>query len=186
MLEVDEKNMLKWKVNFFGAPETPYQGCYFKSIINFPHTYPKDPPTIRIQRLATEKGLNVLLFHPNIYENNGELCMSVLNAGQGFMYSDAAYKQEMWRTAHTAGSIIRSMIDVLGNPNPESPANPTAGNMYRNDIKQFYSKVDQYKVHSAYQAALDKVRIPLTCADYEDTSTYRIEENDEDTYAITF
>jgi len=184
ILKFDQGNILKWYVQFFGAPGTPYQGCYLKATMKFPRTYPREPPTVNIQKLINEEGKPVLLFHPNIYEGTGELCMSVLNNGQGFTYSDLPYQQEMWRTSHTAGSIIRSMTDVLGNPNPETPANPTAGNMYRRDRQKFYSKVDEYKVVSAYQAQKDNIRIPLTCEDYEDPSTYVIED-DEDHVVVT-
>jgi len=175
LVDVDDKDILQWNVKFFGAPDSPFQGCYFKARVVFPTSYPNNPPTIKILPLTTENGGAHLFFHPNIYPN-GDFCMSILvTDGQ---YYDSSYAREMWRPSQTASSVIRSMMEVMGNPNPDSAANIDAAKLYRDNPGKYYEKVDEYKIPSTHEASKDKIRIPATVADYQDPETYKLVEDD--------
>jgi len=89
------------------------------------------------------------------------------------------YLKEMWRSGHTVGSIILSMMDVFGNPNKVTPANGAAGVLYDKHIDKYYERVNEYKIHCEYAAAKDKIRIPTTIEAFQDPSTYKIVDEED-------
>eukprot|EP01043_Picozoa_sp_COSAG02_P114223 COSAG02_NODE_50512_length_320_cov_0.669683_1_plen_101_part_10 len=53
-----EDNLQTWRVTFT-APDGVYEGVPFHMSINFPGSYPRDPPRVR---------LCTLIPHPNVFE----------------------------------------------------------------------------------------------------------------------
>lgn len=70
------------------------------------------------------------LFHPNVYPS-GTVCLSILN------------EEEAWRPAITIKSILLGIQDLLNDPNPESPAQAEAYNMFKKDRAAYERKVRQ-------------------------------------------
>ena len=66
------------------------------------------------------------LFHPNVYPS-GTVCLSILNEEEG------------WKPAITIKQILLGIQDLLDDPNPESPAQAEAYNLFKKD-KDAYSK----------------------------------------------
>ncbi|KAF7256342.1 hypothetical protein EG68_06080 [Paragonimus skrjabini miyazakii] len=112
---VDDENIFKWQVLIMGPPDTLYEGGYFRAELDFPRDYPNRPPKMRF---ITE------IWHPNIAPN-GDVCISILHEpGEdrwGYERPD-----ERWLPVHTVETIITSVISMLAEPNPDSPANVDA------------------------------------------------------------
>jgi hypothetical protein len=70
------------------------------------------------------------LFHPNVYPS-GTVCLSILN------------EEEAWRPAITIKQILLGIQDLLNDPNPESPAQAEAYNMFKKDRPGYERKVRQ-------------------------------------------
>jgi ubiquitin-protein ligase len=89
-------------------------------------------PTNCITRL-THSALNAgkfvpPLFHPNVYPS-GTVCLSILN------------EEEAWKPAITIKQILLGVQDLLNDPNPESPAQAEAYNLFKKDRGEYERRI---------------------------------------------
>ena len=70
------------------------------------------------------------LFHPNVYPS-GTICLSILNEDEG------------WKPAITVKQIALGVQDLLDNPNPESPAQAEAYNLFKKNRAEYERRVKQ-------------------------------------------
>lgn len=70
------------------------------------------------------------LFHPNVYPS-GTVCLSILN------------EDEAWRPAITIKQVLLGIQELLHTPNPESPAQADAYNLFRKNRPAYEEKVRQ-------------------------------------------
>lgn len=68
------------------------------------------------------------LFHPNIYPS-GTVCLSILNEDEG------------WKPAITIKQILSGIQDLLNEPNPDSPAQAEAFNLFKKDRQSYEKKI---------------------------------------------
>lgn len=68
------------------------------------------------------------LFHPNVYPS-GTVCLSILN------------EEEAWKPAITVKQILLGIQDLLNDPNPESPAQAEAYNLFKRDRAEYEKRV---------------------------------------------
>lgn len=68
------------------------------------------------------------LFHPNVYPS-GTVCLSILN------------EEEAWKPAITVKQIMLGIQDLLNDPNPESPAQAEAYNLFKRDRVEYEKRV---------------------------------------------
>src|SRR6266480_2044972 len=68
------------------------------------------------------------LFHPNVYPS-GTVCLSILNEEEG------------WKPAITIKQILLGVQDLLDDPNPDSPAQADAYNLFKKDRAQYEVKI---------------------------------------------
>jgi hypothetical protein len=68
------------------------------------------------------------LFHPNVYPS-GTVCLSILNEEEG------------WRPAINIKEILLGIQSLLDEPNPESPAQADAFNLFKKDRTAYEKKV---------------------------------------------
>ena len=68
------------------------------------------------------------LFHPNVYPS-GTVCLSILNEEEG------------WKPAITIKEILLGIQSLLDEPNPESPAQADAFNLFKKDRAAYEKKV---------------------------------------------
>lgn len=68
------------------------------------------------------------LFHPNVYPS-GTVCLSILNEDEG------------WKPAITLKQILLGIQDLLNDPNPESPAQAEAYNLFKKDKAAYEKKI---------------------------------------------
>ena len=110
-------NLLIWEAVIFGPEETIWDGGCFKLILEFNEEYPVKPPDVRFC---------TTIFHPNVY-NDGKICLDILN--------------NQWSSIFDVRTILESIQSLLGNPNPNSPANAEAARLFIENKKEYNKKV---------------------------------------------
>ena len=111
-------------------PAPRSEGGFFKAVMDFPKSYPNDPPKLK---LVSD------FWHPNVYQD-GTVCISILHppGDDQYGYESAS---ERWLPIHTVQSILLSVISMLASPNVDSPANLDAAKELREDPAAFKKKV---------------------------------------------
>ncbi|KAA3672991.1 hypothetical protein P879_10973 [Paragonimus westermani] len=112
-----DDNILKWKAVILGADGTQFADGIFKLTMEFTENYPNVPPTVRFVSK---------MFHPNVYAD-GSICLDIL--------------QNMWSSSYNIGAILTSLQSLLGDPNPNSPANTAAAELFEEDKRQYEQRV---------------------------------------------
>ena len=125
----DQKNILKWRALIQGL-EGPWQDGVFELEMNFPEDYPQYPPKVKFI---------TPIFHPNVY-NNGNICLDIL--------------QKEWSSAYDVKSILYSIQLLLNEPNPESPANHQASDLYR----QYKEKGDTQYMEEVRKCVAESIK----------------------------
>jgi ubiquitin-conjugating enzyme E2 I len=119
-------NLMKWQCHIPGKPKTDWEGGFFPLTMEFTEDYPSKPPKCKFPPN---------FFHPNVYPS-GTVCLSILNEEEG------------WRPAITVKQILLGIQDLLGDPNPESPAQSDAYLMFTQRRTDYNKRVrDQTKQH---------------------------------------
>lgn len=114
---VNDNNLFVWSAIICGPDDTPYEGGAFEVEVNFPSNYPNSPPKVRFL---------CEMFHPNIY-SSGNVCLDVIG--------------DRWKPTFTASSVLYAIQNMLGDPNPESPANSEAKRLFCEDKVEFARRV---------------------------------------------
>lgn len=130
-IELIDDNVFEWNVALIVLnPDSLYYGGYFKAKMTFPKNYPYSPPDFKFKRP---------LYHPNVYAD-GRLCISILHPpGEDEMSGELA--SERWSPAQRVESVLLSILSLLDDAEPSSPANVDAGVMLRNDPEQYKQMV---------------------------------------------
>jgi len=110
-------NIMLWNAVIFGPAETPFEDGTFKLLLTFDEQYPNKPPAVKFLSR---------MFHPNVYAN-GELCLDIL--------------QNRWSPTYDVAAILTSIQSLLPDPNPNSPANAEAAQLYRDNMKEYIRRV---------------------------------------------
>ncbi|KAI8799367.1 SUMO conjugating enzyme Hus5 [Cladochytrium replicatum] len=114
-------NLMEWEVGIPGKPATPWEGGVYKLTMQFPDDYPQKPPKCKFVGG---------LFHPNVYPS-GTVCLSILNEEEG------------WKPGLTVKQILLGIQDLLDDPNPNSPAQREAYQMFTQHRAEYENKVRQ-------------------------------------------
>ncbi|ODM93123.1 Ubiquitin-conjugating enzyme E2 B [Orchesella cincta] len=130
----DEGNIFKWNAMIYGPFDTPFEGGCFRLKMEFPPDYPRSPPSVYFFSR---------MFHPNVY-SSGHICLDILQ------------DMSVWKPAYDAGIILCAIQDMLGEPNPDSPANGIANNLYENDNAAYEEKVKEIVSMSQNEQETDK------------------------------
>eukprot|EP00051_Salpingoeca_urceolata_P035789 m.31308 g.31308 ORF g.31308 m.31308 type:complete len:186 (-) comp9718_c0_seq1:63-620(-) len=112
-----ENNIMMWNAVIFGPVDTPFEDGAFKLTIEFTEEYPNKPPTVRF---VTK------IFHPNVYAD-GLICLDIL--------------QNRWSPTYNVSGILTSIQSLLDEPNPNSPANSLAAQLYQENKREYERKV---------------------------------------------
>uniref|UniRef100_A0A8C0YGL8 E2 ubiquitin-conjugating enzyme n=1 Tax=Cyprinus carpio carpio TaxID=630221 RepID=A0A8C0YGL8_CYPCA len=89
----------------------------FKLTVEFTEEYPNKPPTVRFISK---------MFHPNVYAD-GSICLDIL--------------QNRWSPTYDVSSILTSIQSLLDEPNPNSPANSQAAQLYQENKREYEKRV---------------------------------------------
>ncbi|KAK9367106.1 ubiquitin-conjugating enzyme/RWD-like protein [Lipomyces kononenkoae] len=126
-IELKDGNIYLWNVAVMVLNrESIYYGGYFKAEMRFPLDYPFSPPSFRFLRP---------FFHPNVYPKDGGLCISILHPGEDATSGEAP--SERWSPAQSVESVLVSILSLLEDPNPDSPANVDASVAWRCDREKY-------------------------------------------------
>ena len=117
VVTVDSKDIYNWDVVLFGPDQTDWEGGNFRMKFTFPKDYPHQCPDVKFLDIP---------FHPNIYQN-GKICIDILQAN--------------WSSAYDAAAILTSILSLLVDPNPQSPANNEAAELYVNNKNEYKRRV---------------------------------------------
>jgi ubiquitin-conjugating enzyme E2 D len=116
-----EDNMFHWQGILYGPKKSPYAEGVFKFNVKFPKNYPMNPPEVTF---ITK------MFHPNIDERNGNICVDIL--------------RNKWTSVYTISTVMISISSLLTDPNPSSPMNPLCAKLYMTDRNMYNAKVKEY------------------------------------------
>uniref|UniRef100_A0A7N8YL49 Ubiquitin conjugating enzyme E2 A, like n=1 Tax=Mastacembelus armatus TaxID=205130 RepID=A0A7N8YL49_9TELE len=116
-----ENNIMVWNAVIFGSIG-PNIFCVFvigtfKLTVEFTEEYPNKPPTVRFVSK---------MFHPNVYAD-GSICLDIL--------------QNRWSPTYDVSSILTSIQSLLDEPNPNSPANSQAAQLYQENKREYEKRV---------------------------------------------
>ena len=116
-ITIEKSNdLMVWFAKIKGPVNSPYEDGVFNIQLTFSHEYPIKAPSVKF---LTQ------IFHPNIYRD-GKICVDILQPHE-------------WSPSQNISSILISILSLLMDPNPASPANRIAAQLYIND-KTAYDK----------------------------------------------
>lgn len=129
IFEMSESNINEWSFVIFGPSDSVYKDGVYNGKLIIPKEYPHRPPEVKFISK---------LFHPNVYDD-GKLCMSILH--EGIDPTGYEKEEERWRPLNNIRTIFISIVSLLYDPNPDSPANIDAGVMWRKDQETYKQRV---------------------------------------------
>lgn len=141
-----DNNIMIWNAVIFGPHDTPFEDGTFKLTIEFTEEYPNKPPTVRFVSK---------MFHPNVYADGG-ICLDILQNRWSPTYDVSAIltsiqviQMEFFcdsQTFATRKHLPILIIDflsqsLLSDPNPNSPANSMAAQLYKENRREYEKRV---------------------------------------------
>ncbi|KAK0258050.1 ubiquitin-conjugating enzyme E2 H [Friedmanniomyces endolithicus] len=125
--------MQEFYVRFKGPDETPFTGGLWKIHVELPDQYPYKSPSI---------GFVNRIFHPNIDELSGSVCLDVIN--------------QTWSPMYDMVNIFEVFLpQLLRYPNPTDPLNGEAAALMMRDAKSYEAKVKEYIAKYATKENVD-------------------------------
>ncbi|KAK8210561.1 ubiquitin-conjugating enzyme h [Phyllosticta capitalensis] len=159
----DGMHRQEFYVRFLGPEETPFAGGCWNIHVELPDAYPYKSPSI---------GFTDKIFHPNIDELSGSVCLDVIN--------------QQWSPMYELTNIFEVFLpQLLRYPNPTDPLNGEAAALLMRDEKSYNAKVRDYVLKYASKEAADEAEDD---SDEEDemssVGSYESGEDEEPTGAM--
>ncbi|EME89518.1 uncharacterized protein MYCFIDRAFT_76860 [Pseudocercospora fijiensis CIRAD86] len=131
---VNDNSMQEFYVRFKGPSETPFEGGLWKIHVELPDQYPYKSPSI---------GFVNRIFHPNIDELSGSVCLDVIN--------------QTWSPMYDMVNIFEVFLpQLLRYPNPTDPLNGEAAALMMREPKSYDAKVKEYVTKYATKESVDE------------------------------
>lgn len=136
-VELKEESTQDFYVTFKGPKDTLYEDAIYRVHVELPDQYPFASPSIGFEPFT--------IFHPNIDERSGSVCLDVIN--------------QTWTPLYSLVNVFETFLpQLLTYPNPGDPLNGEASSLYVKDTKKYEERVDSYvqytiQLHKSRQAA---------------------------------
>ncbi|ORY78478.1 ubiquitin-conjugating enzyme/RWD-like protein [Leucosporidium creatinivorum] len=117
----DESNLLHWTGVITGPPTSSYKDGKFKIDITFPLEYPFKSPTVKFV---------TRIYHPNVTDD-GAICIGLLKA-------------EAWKPSTKIDAVLRALVQLLEEPNPDDALVASIAEIYNTDRKQFTKNAQEW------------------------------------------
>jgi len=111
---------------FFGPPDTPYEGAKYLVDIKIPADYPFRPPNMRFE---------TKIWHPNVSSQTGAICLDTLSS--------------QWSPVLTIKSALISLQSLLSTPEPKDPQDAEVASMLIRNPAEFEHKAREWAVKYA-------------------------------------
>ncbi|KAJ3226666.1 Ubiquitin-conjugating enzyme E2 8 [Clydaea vesicula] len=126
-------NMSEFYVRFHGPSGTPFTSGIWKIHVELPDQYPFKSPSI---------GFMNKIFHPNIDELSGSVCLDVIN--------------QSWSPMFDLINIFEVFLpQLLRYPNPSDPLNGEAAALLMREAAAYETRVKEYVSKYATKEAAD-------------------------------
>lgn len=136
-----DNNIMIWNAVIFGPHDTPFEDGTFKLTIEFTEEYPNKPPTVRFVSK---------MFHPNVYADGG-ICLDILQNRWSPTYDVSAiltsiqvgtpYIRHLYIAWIHYIILLVVLQSLLSDPNPNSPANSMAAQLYKENRREYEKRV---------------------------------------------
>ncbi|EEQ82746.1 hypothetical protein NCER_100492 [Vairimorpha ceranae BRL01] len=138
-----------WDIYFrLPSDNSLYKNKIIEAEMTFPQDYPLRPPKFVFK---------TKMFHPNIYED-GKVCISILEEDNPGPLG-CGDSESRWTPVQNIRIVCLSIVILLDNPNPDSPANVDAAKMFRVDPNGEYKKIVTDLIQSENKKMLKKRKI---------------------------
>lgn len=156
-----EDSMLEFHVNFDGPKDSPYEGGVWKVHCIIPDGYPYKSPSI---------GFVNRIYHPNIDETSGSVCLDVIN--------------QTWSPMYELLNVFETFLpQLLMYPNPADPLNGEAAALLMHTPEAYAAKVKAHVSEFATQAAMEEAGGAAEDEDSDLSSLDSMDEDDDDAAA---
>ena len=114
-----------------GPADTPYHGKRWRVSISLPPEYPFKSPSV---------GFVDTIFHPNVEQQSGSVCLNALNSE--------------WTPVYKLTAIIDTLLpQLLSYPNAHDPMNAIAAQQWEHDRAAYNARVAELPGYVAVEAA---------------------------------
>eukprot|EP00392_Amoebophrya_sp_AT5.2_P001938 g1943.t1 len=122
-VELNEGNTQDFFVTFHGPKDTVYEGAIYRMHVELPEQYPFASPGIGFEPHS--------IFHPNVDEKSGSVCLDVIN--------------QTWTPMYSLVNVFDVFLpQLLTYPNPSDPLNSDAAALYLKDPTAYQKKVRDF------------------------------------------
>lgn len=134
VVELIDDSIQQFHVIFKGPSDTPYAGGMWRIRVELPDLYPVKSPSI---------GFVNKIYHPNIDETSGSVCLDVIN--------------QTWSPMFGLLNIFENFLPhLLRYSNPSDPLNTEASNLMTKDVKKYTEVVKEYVKRYALDRMADE------------------------------